>query len=103
MADHLECPNCGNDLSINEQYCKYCGTPNPSFEPVEIIKYPNSQKNQTQEPLNLKKPQKKASKAVTVLIYAGVFSLFVFPPLGVALIIIAVLISFNQQYGKKKN
>lgn len=26
-----ECPNCGYDWSKGEKYCKYCGTPNPTF------------------------------------------------------------------------
>ncbi len=32
MAKKNECPNCGNDVSEKDAYCKYCGTANPYYK-----------------------------------------------------------------------
>ena len=32
MASKNECEYCGASLSEGERYCKYCGSPNPSYK-----------------------------------------------------------------------
>ncbi len=37
---NYECPNCGNDMNDTEEKCRYCGTANPIYSPVNnVIKH----------------------------------------------------------------
>lgn len=37
---NYECPNCGNVMNDTEEKCRYCGTTNPNYSPVnKMIKH----------------------------------------------------------------
>lgn len=38
--NNYECPNCGNVMNDTEEKCRYCGTTNPTYSPVnKMIKH----------------------------------------------------------------
>ncbi len=91
MADKYECVNCGNDFSVNEERCKYCGTPNPYYvPPKKNVSAPLITPNDSRWPTSEEVEAGKKKTYQSFLIF-GIVALFIFPPIGLVMIIVGAV------------
>ena len=92
MADKYECVNCGNDLSVNEECCKYCGTPNPYYvPPKKNVSTPAFNPDGCQRQLTPEEAEVRKKKTYQGFLIFGIVAFFIFPPFGLVMIIVGAV------------
>ncbi len=81
MAEKYECRNCGNDLSLNDEVCAYCGSENPYYVKPK-------KKGQPADNVTPETDREKKKKELENLRIFGIVFLFIFPIFGIIIIIV---------------